>query len=267
MIGRSELGRLAARAGIGEQAQEKDYVLAWFLAALSANGPAMAVFKGGTALRRIYFSDYRLSEDLDFTLVDTTPEEFERAIAGWFPWLRNECGIDAAMADVERDTTSLTAKLRFVGPLGASGAAREVKIDATSEESLIFAPVELPILSPYSDLVVARKLRVYDLREIFAEKVRSLLQRTEPRDLYDLMNLVERDAALAKSSLAAFQEKAASKSLDPARLGERLDSAAPTFRTHWERRLAKQLRDIPPFEEAWRKTRRALRQGGFLVGD
>lgn len=28
------------------------------------------IFKGGTALKKVYFEDYRFSEDLDFTLLD-----------------------------------------------------------------------------------------------------------------------------------------------------------------------------------------------------
>lgn len=67
MIGRPELSRLAAANGVGERAQENDYVLAWILAARAAIGPRSLVFKGGTALRRCYFADYRYSEDLDFT--------------------------------------------------------------------------------------------------------------------------------------------------------------------------------------------------------
>jgi predicted nucleotidyltransferase component of viral defense system len=29
------------------------------------------IFKGGTCLKKCYFEDYRFSEDLDFTLLDT----------------------------------------------------------------------------------------------------------------------------------------------------------------------------------------------------
>lgn len=264
MIGRSELGRLAARAGVGEQAQEKDYVLAWLLAALSASGEKSVIFKGGTALRRVYFEGYRLSEDLDFTLVDMTPAIFEARIADWFPWLRNECGIEVSLADTEREEDSLKAMLRFVGPLGAAQAEREIKIDATSNEDLFFDAVHLPLLSPYSDLTQERRLWVYDLREIFAEKTRSLLQRTEPRDLYDLMNLAERDGSLAEQSFPAYQAKAEAKGLDPAALATRMTEAEAVFKKHWSRRLAMQLPRIPPFEEAWRRTRRALRQGGYL---
>ena len=48
---------------------ERDYVLAWFLTGLAGH-PLRDVlaFKGGTALRRCWFADYRFSEDLDFTL-------------------------------------------------------------------------------------------------------------------------------------------------------------------------------------------------------
>jgi predicted nucleotidyltransferase component of viral defense system len=65
--------RLAALGGrrLPERVLERDYCLAWFLVALSASdlGNALA-FKGGTALKRCYFSDYRFSEDLDFTLLE-----------------------------------------------------------------------------------------------------------------------------------------------------------------------------------------------------
>jgi predicted nucleotidyltransferase component of viral defense system len=64
--------RLAAQGGrrIPEDVVERDYCLAWFLASL-ANSPlsGQLAFKGGTALKRCYFGDYRFSEDLDFTLL------------------------------------------------------------------------------------------------------------------------------------------------------------------------------------------------------
>ncbi len=75
--------RLAAGGGtrIREDVLERDYCLAWFLCGLSESDlrPALA-FKGGTALKRCYFSDYRFSEDLDFTLRE--PLTFEDIRAG-----------------------------------------------------------------------------------------------------------------------------------------------------------------------------------------
>ena len=49
---------------------EKDYALSYLLAGI-AETPALQdglILKGGTALRKCYFEDYRFSEDLDFSL-------------------------------------------------------------------------------------------------------------------------------------------------------------------------------------------------------
>ena len=50
-----------------------DYTLGWFLAALyTANDLKDRLrFKGGTCLRKVYFSQHRFSEDLDFTATIT----------------------------------------------------------------------------------------------------------------------------------------------------------------------------------------------------
>ncbi|GAI08967.1 unnamed protein product [marine sediment metagenome] len=47
---------------------EKDYVLSWILIGIAKSKICdMLSFKGGTALKKFYFPDYRFSEDLDFT--------------------------------------------------------------------------------------------------------------------------------------------------------------------------------------------------------
>ncbi len=70
--------RLARGGGrrIPEAVLERDYCLAWFLIGLSRSSlREHLVFKGGTALKRCYFGDYRFSEDLDFTLAGEIPLE------------------------------------------------------------------------------------------------------------------------------------------------------------------------------------------------
>lgn len=90
----SLLSNRLARAGgrrIPEAVLERDYCLAWFLVGLS--GSALwerLVFKGGTALRRCYFPDYRFSEDLDFSLAEESPLD---------PVL---AGLDAVFEEVRR---------------------------------------------------------------------------------------------------------------------------------------------------------------------
>lgn len=49
---------------------EKDYVLTWILAGIAESGMGdIMSFKGGTALKKMYFLNYRFSEDLDFTFL------------------------------------------------------------------------------------------------------------------------------------------------------------------------------------------------------
>lgn len=72
---------------------EQDYLLSWMLAGIAATPElrSMLVFKGGTALKKIYFGEYRFSQDLDFT--STEPElndlELDR-------YIKHAC--DSAMA-------------------------------------------------------------------------------------------------------------------------------------------------------------------------
>jgi predicted nucleotidyltransferase component of viral defense system len=81
----SLLSNRLARAGgrrIPESVLERDYCIAWFLSSLAHNDlRAKLAFKGGTALKRCYFADYRFSEDLDFTLLEPTSfEDVQRGL-------------------------------------------------------------------------------------------------------------------------------------------------------------------------------------------
>ena len=61
--------RAAAAPGISLAVVEKDFALSYVLAGI-ADEPSLAetlIFKGGSALKKLYFGDYRFSEDLDFT--------------------------------------------------------------------------------------------------------------------------------------------------------------------------------------------------------
>ena len=71
MILQSQISKLANRLlkehggrRIPESVLERDYCIAWFLVGLSQTLLRnKLIFKGGTALRRCYFPDYRFSED------------------------------------------------------------------------------------------------------------------------------------------------------------------------------------------------------------
>lgn len=187
MIGRAEISRLSIAGGVSEGAQEKDYVLAWLLAARATLGPSTLVFKGGTALRRCYFPGYRYSEDLDFTTDDQpTREEIWVILDAWCQWVGDRAGIQASRVAPAK-TRGGTAFIEYVGPLRAADG-RSIKIDVAVDEVVRGGSERRALLSEYSDLDGSGHLiDVYAVTEIWAEKARSLIQRSEPRDLYDLV--------------------------------------------------------------------------------
>ena len=72
---RTRLQEARRHLGIPWEALERDYLLSWILAGISRT-PVLRdtlVFKGGTALRKCYFGDYRFSEDLDFSTLKGIP--------------------------------------------------------------------------------------------------------------------------------------------------------------------------------------------------
>ncbi len=84
MIKPGETSLKAREVGVRDQQIEKDYMLSWILQGVAQNEQLSnaIVFKGGTVLKKIYFEDYRFSEDLDFTLLNN--EITNEQIFAWF---------------------------------------------------------------------------------------------------------------------------------------------------------------------------------------
>ena len=66
MIKPGEIQNRAREAKVRDQQIEKDYILSWILQGVAQheNLANSIVFKGGTVLKKVYFKDYRFSEDL-----------------------------------------------------------------------------------------------------------------------------------------------------------------------------------------------------------
>jgi predicted nucleotidyltransferase component of viral defense system len=189
--------QLAKQGGrrIREDVLERDYCLAWFLAALAESDLRTGLaLKGGTALKRCYFGHYRFSEDLDFTLVEEIPfDTILHRLERVYEALRESSGIAFAFdrEDRQKHANSYTFYLRYTGPLPVGN---DVKVDITVRERLVFPLKQRPLLRGYdefTDLPENRLIQAYSLEEIAAEKTIALADsaRNEPRDLYDLWYL------------------------------------------------------------------------------
>jgi hypothetical protein len=167
------------------------------------------IFKGGTALRKLFFEDYRFSVDLDFSTLDAP---------------KNKALEDALQAAINISTDLLsqygpfTIELkrypeRAPHPTGQEAfnvyvkfpwhrsALCTIKIEITHDEPVLLTPEYKSILHGY-DEILACTVACYHIEEIVAEKLRALLQthkrlvtrgwnRPRARDYYDLWNVLK----------------------------------------------------------------------------
>lgn len=267
--------RLARTGGrrIPEAVLERDYCLAWFLVALSRTPlRKILVFKGGTALKRCYFGDYRFSEDLDFTLatemaLDALPEE----LAPVFDRARQAAGAIFRFArEAQRAHRNCrTFYLGYEGPLPTTVSTKEVKVDITIRERLVFPIAERPVLrgyAEYADLPANAKIRVYSLEEIATEKVTALMEiaRNEPRDLYDVWYLVNGQHVDLTDLGDAIEKKLEFRGKALADVRGQFLTKEVRYRKLWASRLSAQMVELPEFTTVYRTVRRALRQAGLI---
>jgi predicted nucleotidyltransferase component of viral defense system len=220
------------------------------------------LFKGGTVLKKFYFDDYRYSEDLDFTLLDAeiTKHTLKEAFDAAFEYIKEEANITLSMSDFdEHETENINFYINYVGPLGGSGANKQVKVDISQNEMLQFDSKEREMFEKYSDHETCR-LKCYSLEEVMTEKLRSLLSRQQPRDFYDLWYLSEFEGMEICDYIAEFEAKAQHKGLNPAHLESRIEKILPTFKSRWESSINEQIKDLPPFEQVARELGRHFRK-------
>jgi uncharacterized protein len=267
MISTAEVARLAHRLGVGDRVIEKDYVLSWLLVAIAESDlRGKLAFKGGTALKRCYYPDYRFSEDLDFTLhVDLPHDDLIGAFGAVFPWLSRQANITLTIGSAEQSTLGSTALfIDYVGPLRARPGSRHLKVDVTRGELLLYPLSERKLVAPYSDYPADAALSVYTLEEILTEKLCALMGRTEPRDLYDVYSLFEQGDLDLQLVPEGFAAKSKHKGQNSSGLDRALTNKAETFERLWESRLAVQVQDLPHANDVLRTVRRHLRGLGLI---
>jgi len=265
--------RLVERGGrrIPETVLERDYCLSWFLVGLSRSPLRdRLAFKGGTALKKCYFADYRFSEDLDFTMVEEMPwEQIEQYLAVVFRETHRASGVEIRLDHLERHSheNSHTFYLAYDGPL-PDARGKTVKTDITIRERIVLPLEDRPVLrgyDEYRDLPEDAGVRVYSLDEVAVEKTVALLDRArnEPRDLYDLWFLAAGGHVRLPDLLDAIARKLEFRRLTLAKVGREFAAKEARYRKLWQVRLAAQIADLPEFDAVYRNVKRTLRQAGI----
>jgi predicted nucleotidyltransferase component of viral defense system len=275
MIPRSEIFAVARTSGIRAENIERDYILGWLLkSSVETRGfTGRYAFKGGAALRKLYFPDYRYSQDLDFTILSAMSERdlrqvLEEAVQSG----RQNSGIIFRVADLftAREVPGEEAyrvRIEYEGPLGRLGGTQpRITIDATLYEKVVLPLAQRQLHHPYSDQDVCQAvIAVYPLEEMLAEKMRALLRRRYARDVYDLWYLFKHHAQEMDLGAArrALDEKCRHKGFTFSKVDDFLSTAhRGDLERTWTASLEYQIQDLPKYRTVEVELRKWL--GDFL---
>jgi len=269
---RTRLQEARQKHGLPWEVLERDYLLSWVLAGIQRVDVlnSTLAFKGGTALKKCFFGDYRFSEDLDFTGVGAVPGGVKMDVA-----MQEACNQASKLLDpyapveivcerhVEREphpggqaAFDIHARLPW-----QRQAQTNVMVEISIDETLLRPPLRRAIIHDYGEPFDTEVL-VYSLEEIVAEKLRAILQharllerrgwvRSRARDYYDLWRIL--GAYGPQLDLAEFptflHQKCAARDVtfsDP-------DSFFPAtilsvVETTWKQWLGPLVSDLPPYE-------------------
>lgn len=203
--------KTARDQGVRQHIVEKDYALSYLLAAIATTGGLgeSLVLKGGTALRKLYFPEYRFSEDLDYSTQVMGPlgqidMRMGAAVRQLGRLLAERGPFQAALKPLilkQAHPGNQKAYLIHVQFPGQRQALCRLKVEITIDEPILTPMENRPILHGFGEALDAR-VSVYSLVEITAEKMRALLQSRARlqergwgasrvcRDYYDLWNLL-----------------------------------------------------------------------------
>ncbi len=240
----NELRRIAGRENIPVGILEKDYVLSVMLFHLKDVGILEnLVFKGGTAIKKIYYPKTRFSEDLDFNYYEIDREEIYQQIKNNLDHDIVDSNVEFTRTkDLNYSDTDLTFRIGYIGPLNHRNS---IKLDFSGRELLVEPKSESEILHDYTDLKNKGSIKIpsMSIRGILAEKCRALMMRAESKDLFDIWFLTKQgidfDLDLVRRKHDGYKEEW---------VKEEYQNRLKTLKNTWKRDLESFLDKVPKFE-------------------
>lgn len=266
---------------------EKDYALSYILAGIASHSYLKnnLVFKGGTALKKIYFGDYRFSEDLDFSSRESSsPGTIENALMEAIKTSENllmaygpfEVGLKRKAERAPHPTGQEAFSIHVKFPWQREVSCR-IKVEVTHDEPVILPPVEKSIIHGYEENLEC-KINCYSLEEIVAEKLRALLQthqklvsrgwnKPRARDYYDLWSILREysnsiNAAICIETLIQKCQvrEVTYQNTDDFFTTELVREA----KQYWQSSLGNLIKELPDFNQVLSETKSLINNFLFL---
>ena len=247
MINYAQITKIASNLSLPEKTIEKDYFIEISLYYISQNKDLEnLVFRGGTCLKKIYFPDYRFSEDLDF-LVKEGLGDISKNLLKVIEKLNQDFSIEAGETEEKRILKDGHLQMFFsynIVPEIFSGGEKELKVDIL-EDNFLPPFRKRPIKFSYQDLKKFKAdLSAYNLESIIADKISRLFDVVdEPRDIYDLWKLITENLKFEKVKEIFYNKHGYSFDVKDLIL----EIQKQSYKVNWENRLSHQISNLPDF--------------------
>ena len=246
MIDYLQVQRLSLKNNISFEIIEKDYFIELVLFYFSKSSSLCEnfVFRGGTALKKVYFPEYRFSEDLDF-VIDSKKEinVYQEIIVQILQKISTDYPIKIDKRSIfERDRLQLFIIYDIIPDIKG---IKELKVDILKDyyipkherKRLLFSYPEFK----NKNLI----LETYALESVICDKIGRILDvDNEPRDLYDLWYLLKLNLDI-NTIRKEFKNKYGYEILISNLLREIIKD---DYKQNWENRLIHQVFNLPDFD-------------------
>lgn len=174
--------------------------------------------------------------------------------------VKDETNIPLKIIDQnDHDDGGMNFYIQYVGPLGGIGAHKRVKVDISRSEDLVFESVDKEVFLAYSDQEEYRLL-CYSLEEVLVKKLRSTIQRMQPRDFYDIWCLLEIHGMDIDFYIPEYITKCKSKDVDPSMFHPNLKKRINQYKGRWGKSMNDQIKDLPEFDTVLRELNRHFKK-------
>lgn len=273
MLLKTVLEQEKQRLNVSWETMEQDYVLSWILFGISSI-PELnqkLAFKGGTALKKCYFGEYRFSQDLDFSCLDGAPsgDHLEQLLNDACENARQE--LNRRIANPIFTCSRYTEKMphphgqeafviRAQLPWHRTPYVR-IMVEVTRNQLVVEQPVLRKVIHGYNEDFDCHILS-YTIEEIFAEKLQAILDNTKKiherkwtrsraRDYYDLWRMLQTFPTELRgiTILQTLVQKCEGRKVQYQNVNDFFDHKALTLvEQEWDEWLGPMIHPLPAYE-------------------
>lgn len=248
MIDYNYVRKLSERIGVPEETIEKDFCIELLLSKFCRNAVLTKnlVFRGGTALKKMYFPEFRYSEDLDFILKsDSSLSIYEKTIEHILNEASKHLPVVLKIKSIFYPQRGHLQIFILYDIIPEIHSAKELKIDII-EDSIVLPSKNRIIDFSFKYFKKSNCfLNTYNLESIIAEKIGRILDVVdEPRDLWDLLYLLKSKIKI-RDAKKSFRKKYGTE-INASSLRNAIKSK--NYKKMWDIRLKNQLLNLMEYE-------------------